>query len=175
MSDAGRGLRAGVLDVTLLYFVPKVISYILLVLYYDAESSYSVCQLLEWTTHKAACVSPLIGTWHAYDLSNGNPTLVPAGSRFPPNVHGDRPFVVKLQTGANRDLMGGHSLQISDRKESFLLYFEDDQSMLEPRLNLTDQSVEGTIAVQFYRWALRTSDEELKVCIDVPPSNAILW
>lgn len=138
--------------------------------------TFSVAECLEANqSHKDGCVSPFAGVWHSYDLKADGETLIPRGGELPPNFHGPKPFIVKLQTSANRDNLGGHALQISDRKENFLLWFGDDVSMEKPRQELTNRNVEGTHAVEFYRWAIRPSDQEIKVCIDTPPSRPVFW
>lgn len=92
-----------------------------------------------------------------------------------PNIHGDSPFMVKLQISA-LNLATNQSMMIYDRQRSFQLHFdrvESPQVFDEVWEEMKTKGVMG--GLKMYRWARRTGDWELEVCVDRKPIDDIAW
>ena len=93
------------------------------------------------------------------------------------NIHGDRPFLVKLQRPASlADAEQGRlGLMVYDRGRSVKGYI-----MMKGNEEFWNQAVAqmpyGSVIAKVYRWAQRTGDWKLSVCVDREPLNeSLLW
>jgi hypothetical protein len=107
-----------------------------------------------------------------------------------PNIHGDKPFLVKFQTmlGANSHMM------MYDRQRSFQTFFNQRSDPAVFRDFLSEAQgprggYEGLKACtsayifmtcsadgsQMYRYVKRVDDTSLSVCLDRQPRDNILW
>ncbi|OSD02564.1 hypothetical protein PYCCODRAFT_1389695 [Trametes coccinea BRFM310] len=162
------------------------------------------CQKSDWPAHKPTCrslkggrwvkvrfraVSPgtegmHVGLFNRY-TSLARPEDIFATTTLPtdpskaepfPNVHGDKPFLIKMQvglTGPARD-----TFMVYDRQRSFGTVFiarMDDPQMFAELLSEMMGSRGGYGGVKMYRWAKRMGDWELGVCIDRQPEGEIKW
>ncbi|EMD36741.1 hypothetical protein CERSUDRAFT_50971 [Gelatoporia subvermispora B] len=155
------------------------------------------CQRADWPSHKQTCRSLKGGTWRTLRFHNIPPAMEgmfytsvnrfnlhqaatdrirkPDNSTPPPNLHGEKVFLVKLQLGVGGP--AGSNLMIYDRQRSCEVYFMRET---DPRLFLEFKAeVEGPRrkygGIKMYRWAKRISDWELSVCLDREPLNEIKW
>ncbi|KAH8798446.1 hypothetical protein DL96DRAFT_1639411 [Flagelloscypha sp. PMI_526] len=96
----------------------------------------------------------------------------------PSNIHGEKPFVIKLQSGVLPGARkGGRNMMIYDRQRSFQLYFDEpendarvfDQVLYEMHTN----GVSG--GMKMYRYAKRTGDWEISLCVDRGPVGEVPW
>lgn len=91
----------------------------------------------------------------------------------PPNIHGDKPFLVKFQT----DTYSASNMMLYDRQRSIMGYF---MPKADPRLfrDLREE-IEGPRGgydgLKMYRLCKRIGDFELSVCSDRPPSDPVVW
>ncbi|KAG7091274.1 hypothetical protein E1B28_010323 [Marasmius oreades] len=93
---------------------------------------------------------------------------------LPPNIHGDRPFLVKIQCPFNPVLRSlGGSMLIYDRQRSFHAHFSaaDDQATYDEAMKQPGMATQ----LKIYRWAKRVGDCQLSICFDRPPSKDPLW
>lgn len=95
-------------------------------------------------------------------------------SAVPPNPHGNRLFLVKLQaplTGLFASIM------VYDRQRSIQGYFMlDDNPQVYPEMLREMRGPRGGHGgVKMYRWAKRSSDWELSICMDKEPQADIKW
>ncbi|KAI0370797.1 hypothetical protein BV20DRAFT_994690 [Pilatotrama ljubarskyi] len=160
------------------------------------------CQRVDWPSHKPVCRSLKGGRWSTVTfraqapgtegmysalinrytnmtrtediLSNMvDPNAPPVP---PPNVHSDKPFLVKLQvglTGPSRD-----SIMVYDRQRSFgqvWLARGDDPAAFADLVAEMAGPRGGYGGVKMYRWAKRTGEWELSVCVDRTPETDIKW
>ncbi|KAI0704243.1 hypothetical protein C8T65DRAFT_728205 [Cerioporus squamosus] len=103
-------------------------------------------------------------------FSSHDPTRkVSDSDAAPPNVWGDRVFMIKLQVG----------LGIYDdlRPEALLprLHAEEGQPRVRRVLHGDAGSARGLQGMKMYRWAKRTGDWELTVCLDRQPQLDTKW
>jgi hypothetical protein len=105
-----------------------------------------------------------------------NETGAPDDTDPPPNIHGDKIFMVKLQSPVNSENSGiPQNIFIYDRQKSFQVYLmaEDDTNAFhEAALAI---KMTGWKGLKMYRWAKRTGDFELSVCFDRAPENDPQW
>ncbi|KAI0329865.1 hypothetical protein GY45DRAFT_1324470 [Cubamyces sp. BRFM 1775] len=162
------------------------------------------CQRADWPEHKHSCKSLKGGRWvtitfqpqfplpqipgvdmskvsfmsnlnkFSSDLNSSGTREVKDSGAPPPNVWGDRVFMIKLQIG-----MGSQDprhMMIYDRKRSFQGFMLRENNpcfadfyaeMLGPR--------GGFDGLKMYRWAKRTGDWELSVCLDRQPQTDTKW
>ena len=91
-------------------------------------------------------------------------------------MHGERPFLVKLQ--APMDLGTCPAILIYDRQRTFREAFfcpEDARGVCEEciaRMRATGGACGG---LKMYRWAMRTGEYELRVCLDRERATEIKW
>ena len=96
-------------------------------------------------------------------------------SRPPPNVWGDKPFLMKLQVAL------GHTppsnMVLYDRKRSFEVYLlsQDNPPLFAAFLNEMTGPRGGYEGLKMYRWARRTGDWQFSVCLDRTPPNDAKW
>lgn len=91
---------------------------------------------------------------------------------IPPNVHGDRAFLVKIQSA----IVGRENIMIYDRQRSFEFHVfpESDRKCFDTIKEVVkrDTSYNG---YKTYRWARRTGEKTLSICIDRVPQEEIKW
>lgn len=161
------------------------------------------CQKADWPTHKRECKGKSLaaGSWIDVALSAsgypgmyvqsvnafsavkgfGNDKLKKDDAKLrsdadgpPPNIHGDTPFVIKIQVPA--PAMGRAPIMIYDRRRSveFFLRLEVDRKGYEA-LETTARKT-GYLGQKIYRYAKRTGDAKLSICLDrEPPAETIKW
>lgn len=161
---------------------------------------HAACQRADWSQHKLECRRLKGGRWLTLRVHNGlkgmDDMYVTTVNRFsndsdfnaakrarkidptavPENVWGDRVFIVKLQVG----MVPGHYpyMMVYDRKRSFEVFVRS-----EGNVQLFSSFVEemrgergGHGGIKMYRWARRSGDWELSVCLDrVPPQTDTNW
>ncbi|KAL6304709.1 hypothetical protein BKA93DRAFT_732547 [Sparassis latifolia] len=152
------------------------------------------CQRAHWAEHKPTCRSLRGGTWRTVRFVNSMPGFEGHYSyifnRFnfnnkytglrtnherypPPNAHGAKAFLVKLQIGlANRD-----AYMIYDRQRTLESFFRQDRDLVlfaEIRREM-DGPRGGHAGFKMYRWAKRVSDWELSICLDKEPQADVKW
>lgn len=111
------------------------------------------------------------GVTHPQTLS----TLRIPTSSPPPNVHGDKVFMIKVQAGMDKTTT---TILIYDRHRSFKeVYFveADDPATHAAVLAEIKGPRGGYDELKMYRWAKRTGDNLLSVCLDRAPTSPILW
>lgn len=88
----------------------------------------------------------------------------------PPNAHGEKLFLIKLQYG------GGNFL-IYDRQRTMNVFFlEGKDPIVFQKVRQEVESPRGGFAgLKMYRWAKRESDWGLSVCLDKEPRDEIKW
>ncbi|RPD60626.1 hypothetical protein L226DRAFT_506562 [Lentinus tigrinus ALCF2SS1-7] len=165
--------------------------------YCGAGTSSLPCQKADWPSHKQTCRSLKGGHWVTIPfrmsfpgepnntilsyhsdiptiLDEFNYTLrkaLGAENGPPPNIHGEKTFLVKLQAPEGAFL-------IYDRRKSFHSVFfwrEDDPTIYDQCI----AEIRGPRIVyggrKMYRWARRTGDFQLSVCLDREPNTVIKW
>ncbi|KAL1741785.1 hypothetical protein HDZ31DRAFT_44669 [Schizophyllum fasciatum] len=154
------------------------------------------CQKVHWKEHKDFCRTIRGGKWCSVKFttqlldSEGNQIYVstinhssmkvtPIGGPgipvvTPPNVHGDNVFLVKIQRPDNlgpcrEDTV---SMMVYDRNRTFHGYItrRDNPAGYYPLLALLAGG-----KPKVYRWAKRTDDWVLNVCLDRAPATAPQW
>ncbi len=159
----------------------------------------AACQRADWPEHKVACRSLKGGTWHTVQLRASIPgmegkyvahissrtstslgleratTIQPVDDSAPPppNVYGDRPFLVKLQIGLS-GIGTGANMMLYDRKRTVhaFVYLDDDAWTFAELVKEMKGPRGGHDGVKMYRWARRVGDWELSVCLDRAPGAA---
>ncbi|KAK7052839.1 hypothetical protein VNI00_004158 [Paramarasmius palmivorus] len=150
------------------------------------------CQRADWKEHKDACQLLSGGTWYTTkvdfettlrrapggpgytntinvrDSLHAVPSPERASSSAPPNIHGDRPFLVKMQRPLNSHI---GPIMIYDRERSFTFFLnhEDDAD------SYRKAQMEFGLEVRIYRWVKRTADSELSICFDRQPPKPPVW
>ncbi|KAI0704233.1 hypothetical protein C8T65DRAFT_830856 [Cerioporus squamosus] len=162
------------------------------------------CQRADWPEHKQSCKSLKGGRWVPITfqaqlpipsipgvdpkqmkyMSNMNkfssvrshdPTRkITDSESAPPNVWGDRVFMIKLQVGLGSETPG--HMMIYDRKRSFqgFMLREDNPAFDEFYMEMLGPRG-GFQGMKMYRWAKRTGDWELTVCLDRQPQLDTKW
>ena len=107
-----------------------------------------------------------------------SPTRQIDPNAVPPNMWGDRVFVVKVQFNLLGPDYPPHAM-IYDRKRSFQVFVRSEEI---PELFGAMPYAEvrgprgGYGGIKMYRWARRTKDWELSMCLDrQPPQVETLW
>ncbi|KAH8798448.1 hypothetical protein DL96DRAFT_1720569 [Flagelloscypha sp. PMI_526] len=116
-----------------------------------------------------------------YDYSDDIQQLTSDEPSVPPsNIHGEKLFVVKLRSNAasGRALpKGERNMLVYDRQRSFQVLFkelEDDADVFNQVLNeMHRNGVSG--GVKMFRYAKRTGDWEIRLCVDRGPIGEIAW
>jgi len=95
-------------------------------------------------------------------------------SVIPPNPHGNRVFLVKLQASLGNT---PSSIMVYDRQRSVDAYFllNDNHEVFIEILQEMRGPRGGYGGVKMYRWAKRVSDWELSICMDKEPQTEIKW
>lgn len=94
----------------------------------------------------------------------------------PPNECGDRPFLVKLQL----EVPGAppQSMMVYDRKRSLGLVYvhrRDDDALFTRLVEEMRGPRGGYGGLKMYRWARRSGEWELSVCVDRQPTSGTEW
>lgn len=94
----------------------------------------------------------------------------PDPERKPRNAHGNKLFLIKLQLAPDNML-------IYDRQRTFQVYFLKDKNPVIFRKFQREMEGPrgGYYGRKMYRWAKRTGDWELSVCLDKEPQEEIKW
>lgn len=95
----------------------------------------------------------------------------------PPNVWGERAFIVKLQLSLVSDAPQPHMMAY-DRKRSFQVFLHSEDNPDEFLAVMLEMAGPhgGYQGLKMYRWARRTSEWELSICLDrVPPQTDTNW
>ncbi|TFK80178.1 hypothetical protein K466DRAFT_592002 [Polyporus arcularius HHB13444] len=92
----------------------------------------------------------------------------------PPNVWGDRVFMIKLQVALSYGEPG--HMMLYDRKRSFqgFMLRKDNPAFAELYAEMLGPRG-GFGGMKMYRWAKRTGDWELSVCLDRQPQTDTKW
>ena len=93
----------------------------------------------------------------------------------PPNVWGDKLFLVKIQISLG-DGVPTH-MMVYDMKRSFQVYlaYEDEPELFGEILAEMVGPRGGYGGLKMYRWARRSGDWQLDVCLDREPKTEIKW
>ncbi|KAI0658124.1 hypothetical protein C8Q70DRAFT_1045837 [Cubamyces menziesii] len=160
------------------------------------------CQHADWQSHKQTCRSLKGGRWIPVPFRTAPPGMegayITTINRYtsitrtsdlmnsitqtdstvaPLNIHGERPFLVKIQltqTGYGRV----RTMTVYDRQRSFgNVYIAqcDDPGSFDKLLSELTGPRGGFGGVKMYRWARRVGDWEFSVCLDRPPEADIKW
>ena len=162
----------------------------------------SACPKADWPTHKQVCRSLKGGHWctipfrvcppgegglpkprstrldvnHPRPWADADCTWPHEDDPPPPNIHGDKPFLVKMQ--APLVVWAYTAFLVYDRQHSFGEVFFSAQDGLETYAAFMEevQSPRGGYrGGKMYRWARRTGERELTVCLDKEPTTEIKW
>ncbi len=158
------------------------------------------CQRADWKSHKQTCHSLKGGRWctarfrkalpgmeHLYAVSfnrygtTGGRLKRPDASpqvfakTAPPNVWGDKLFLVKIQSSLGEELPV--HMMVYDMKRSFQVFLarEDDPALF---MDMHAEMVGprgGYGGIKMYRWAKRVGDWQLNICLDREPRTEIKW
>lgn len=98
-----------------------------------------------------------------------------ASDPAPPNIHGTRPFLVKIQYNGDPEL----GTLIYDRQRSFEVYFpryadEDEAAVYDALVQVIVRN-ERWRGVKAFFWARRVGDWELDLALDRLPDQDIKW
>ncbi|VDB84566.1 unnamed protein product [Peniophora sp. CBMAI 1063] len=160
----------------------------------------SACQKANWKDHKVACRDMQGGTWTDFVFtdapsfngqklyaaivsSSATPRKIAKTKMHggdgevdpPPNKHGDRAFLIKIQR--TKDSLTPQlppQQSVYDRLRTMSGY-------LEPESNVSAWSAfereipPQAVNVKIYRWARRIGDWGLSICLDRPPKEKIPW
>ncbi|PIL28923.1 hypothetical protein GSI_08970 [Ganoderma sinense ZZ0214-1] len=160
------------------------------------------CQKADWPTHKQTCRSLKGGRWctipfrvcppgeggqpkprstrldvnHPQPWTDADRTWPHEDDPPPPNIHGDKAFLVKMQ--APLVVWAYPAFLVYDRQHSFGEVFFSAQDGLEVYAEFMEE-VQGPRGGyrggKMYRWARRTGERELTVCLDKEPTTEIKW
>lgn len=152
------------------------------------------CQIADWGTHKRVCKSLAGGKWISVSVSLtacagmdsstisalsiiGEPIVkkddTKSAKRLPPNIHGDSVFIVKIQVP--KGSLRPPSL-IYDRRRSFEFHLKNDVDPESYNSLRTIARESGCLGQKIYRFARRTGDQTLSICLDrEPPSELVKW
>ncbi|KAH9848072.1 hypothetical protein C2E23DRAFT_740226 [Lenzites betulinus] len=161
------------------------------------------CQKIDWPAHKHTCrslkgarwcavpfratgpgmegmytafVNRYTGTTSIRDIPVSIPPEVGQAPVPPPDVHGDRPFIVKLQVGLTGP--GRDTIVVYDRQRSFSHAYVarmDNPAMFEELVTEMVGPRGGYGGVKMYRWAKRSGDWTFEICVDRQPEADIKW
>lgn len=98
------------------------------------------------------------------------------GKPAPPNTAGERLFLVKFQVGMGGGAEPGQ-MMLYDRKRTFQFFFhrQDDRALFGEFYKEMCGPRGGHGGLKMYRWAKRTGDWELSVCLDRAPTTDTKW
>ncbi|VDB84565.1 unnamed protein product [Peniophora sp. CBMAI 1063] len=155
------------------------------------------CQKAHWKEHKATCHSLQGGTWTDFafvsspDMNSDKVVdsllnlYAPSSEQHDahlqrlnglqprPDVHGDRTFLLKVQyvqTDHNGDPPNPPQYVVHDRERSLEGYLRS-KGRDSPWTTLVKQIPPMAVGEKIYRWARRTGDWELNICLDREPQG----
>ena len=101
--------------------------------------------------------------------------FTPDRSTPPPNVWGDKVFLVKIQVGLGDTPPS--NMMLYDRKRSFQVFMrpDDDSERFSAFYREMTGPRGGHGGLKMYRWARRTGDWELSICLDREPLMDTKW
>ena len=99
------------------------------------------------------------------------------GSDAPPrNVHGDNPFIVKMQLPMSENPGTGSSMLVYDRQKSVMGYVYARDKPREYEMLRKECDEKGQFGgLKMYRYAKRTGDWELSICVEREPEGVVNW
>ncbi|EIN07038.1 hypothetical protein PUNSTDRAFT_104486 [Punctularia strigosozonata HHB-11173 SS5] len=150
------------------------------------------CQKSHWREHKPVCRSIEGGEWRRFIMAPAPADAKPGmrvvtlnrfsspgdtdpsstaevGDSPGPNIHGDRPFIAKIQKGNPIQCM-----LVYDQQRSFQGFIPRGGQEMEYG-ELMEQMKTGWNGIKVYRWAKRAADKELMVCLNRGPSEFPPW
>ncbi|KZP18786.1 hypothetical protein FIBSPDRAFT_933202 [Athelia psychrophila] len=153
------------------------------------------CQKQDWKWHKSSCRSLKDGHWRHFKFvlspvpgkyltnislrdtlasikSASDRVVAPGDNTPPPDIHGDKLFMVKVQELVNS---GPPNVYIYDRQRSFQVYMLESGEPEAFGEAMKAMKAPHPMAVKMYRWAKRVGDFELSVCFDRQPETIPLW
>ncbi|KAG8992101.1 hypothetical protein FRB94_012009 [Tulasnella sp. JGI-2019a] len=161
------------------------------------------CQKSDWPDHKLTCKTLKNAAWTSIrcciirpDLPSGTsvasfnnkdfitgrpnsrPTILNAASEPPPNNHGTKPFIVKVQVQYNGD--DTDPMMVYDCKRTFTFMYpksgEDrDEAAKYDAVARLVRSNTAWNGVKMFFWARRTGDWELSLALDKVPDQDVKW
>lgn len=159
------------------------------------EVCYLECQRADWKNHKQVCKSLTKAAWdkiHLASWAHGkdsnvsyynlhdrvgsaagqNGVAAPQGLQ--PNIHGDAPFLVKIQKPlAAKGTPYDHML-VYDRQRTVKCHLYQGETP-EVFSKAMDEMPKSQTKLKIYRWAKRTGDYELSICLDRGPDPEPTW
>ncbi|KAJ3777401.1 hypothetical protein FB446DRAFT_681134 [Lentinula raphanica] len=158
------------------------------------------CQRAHWKEHKPTCNSLQGGEWIELVFSMNTPEMRSVAAQggemafwnsmasgrakdilnykpletepaFPPNLHAQNPFLIKIQRGMHPGLP---PMMIYDRTRTFQVFLchETDSNGYG---KTAAQMHTGQSGLKIYRWAKRTGENRLSVCLNRAPPKDPLW
>ncbi|KAI9056703.1 hypothetical protein FKP32DRAFT_1598891 [Trametes sanguinea] len=162
------------------------------------------CQRVDWPAHKPTCRSLKGGRWMKVHFRAAAPEMVGKRatilSRYtdvtrpeeviasaiktplsavpvtPPNIHGEKVFLVKVMAAMAG--LSAETMMLHDRQRSFGVGFvvlKDDWMVYAELLQEMSGPRGGEDGLNMYRWAKRVGDWELSICLDRPPTTTPKW
>ena len=94
----------------------------------------------------------------------------------PQNIHGDNPFIIKLQPPLSGGPGTAKSMLVYDRQKSVMGYVYESEKPEEfgrLRRECIDKGLLG--GLKMYRYAKRVGDWELSICVEREPEGVVNW
>ena len=113
---------------------------------------------------------------HPQPWANAERTWPRENDPPPPNIHADKAFLVKMQ--APQIVWAYPAFLVYDRQHSFGEVFfamEDSPEAYAAFVREVQGPRGGYQGGKMYRWARRTGEKELTVCLDKEPTTEIKW
>lgn len=132
----------------------------------------SDCQCADWPSHKRICKSLAEGNWIDVCFEE------PGDDPFTPNARGNRPFVIKI-VAASESLSESPSHEADDSSAAVCIY-DKGKTLHVHILQESDPEkyellIIATRNTGHYRWAKRTCDWQMSICIDREPEDDLTW
>lgn len=131
----------------------------------------SDCQCTDWPSHKRICKTLAEGNW--IDICFDNPGYEPLA----PNTHGNRPFLIKILASSESPSespyeVNGSSAAVSiyDKGKTLTVIVLQESDPQQYELLIT-----ATRSTSHFRWAKRTCDWQMSICIDREPEDDPTW
>ena len=155
--------------------------------------SYKECQRAHWLEHKKLCKNITGGTWIStpflkvasptdggslFMINKFSPTddlcnVLPTEDEhaIPINAYGTQPFIIKIQVA----LVTASSIMIYDRRRTLHVYIMPNMDQAAFKL-MCDEVSKSPMMGKIYRWAKRSGDLTLSICLDkVPVEQNFEW